>query len=226
MKRFFQGAIGAAILSLTVISTGFAAGTNQSTNASTNTSVKVTVTKWPFYVYKDGFDRANHFVASGWMGDFGAIKYTDKWISNPKSGKSCIRIDYTGKRTQGAGWGGIYWQEPALNWGNLDGGFDLTGAQSVYFWARGEQGGEQMEFKIGGIKGKNRDSAEVSTGTLSLTKEWKLYTMNLSYYEMDNVIGGFCVVFTAQGNPQGMIFYIDEVCYDTNSVETVKATVK
>lgn len=226
MKKSGLIALFTGILVLVVSGAFYAGETNSSTNSSTNVTTKVTVKKWPFYVYKDGFDRANHFVASGWMGDFGAIKYTDKWISNPKSGKTCIRIDYSGKRTQGAGWAGIYWQEPALNWGNMDGGFDLTGAQAVSFWARGELGDERAEFKIGGIKGKNPDSASLATGTLSLTKDWKLYTFNLSSYEMNNVIGGFCVVFTAQGNPQGMTFYIDDILYDTNTVETIKASNK
>ena len=37
-------------------------------------------------------------------------------------------------------WTGIAWQNPANDWGDLPGGYDLTGAKKLTFWARGEFG--------------------------------------------------------------------------------------
>jgi hypothetical protein len=125
----------------TLTNTLLADGTNELTGKATG---------WPFYVYTDAFSRLNHFISSGWMGDIGDMKFSDKWITGPKSGKTCIRIEYSAKRSQGAGWAGIYWQDPAMNWGNIKGGYDLTGANTISFWARGEKGDETAEFKIGG----------------------------------------------------------------------------
>jgi hypothetical protein len=45
------------------------------------------------------------------------------------------------KATQGVGWMVIYWQQPPNNLGDRKGGYDLTGAKQLSFWARGEVGG-------------------------------------------------------------------------------------
>ncbi|RKY34931.1 MAG: hypothetical protein DRP78_05960, partial [Candidatus Omnitrophota bacterium] len=74
------------------------------------------------------------------MGDYGDIKYSEACKDNPYSGKTCIKITYTAEAKQGANWSGIYWQWPPNNWGEKRGGYDLTGAAKLSFWARGEKG--------------------------------------------------------------------------------------
>jgi hypothetical protein len=190
-----------------------AAGTNEMTGKAA---------QWPFFVYTEAFSRLNHFVASGWMGDINDLRFSDKWITGPKNGKTCIRIDYSAKRSQGAGWAGIYWQDPALNWGNMKGGYDLTGANTISFWARAEKDGDVAEFKVGGIKGEYRDSSSASTGQISLTTNWRRYGIDLSSYDMNTVIGGFCVVFDKQQDMSGCVIYIDDIEFDTNSIKSVR----
>lgn len=168
---------------------------------------------FPFYVYTDSFNRMNHWIASGWMGDYGDIKYNDRWNQNPMSGKTCIQIKYTGERKQGAGWAGIYWQNPANNWGTSKGGYDLSGAKKLYFYSRGEKGDELVEFKMGGITGQYSDSAGGTTGPVELTKDWKMYEIDLADMDMTFVNGGFCVVFSGDANPDGCTFYLDELYY-------------
>jgi hypothetical protein len=46
-------------------------------------------------------------------------------------------------------WGGVVWQHPANDWGDANGGFNLTGAKKLTFWARGEKGGEKVSFEFG-----------------------------------------------------------------------------
>lgn len=168
-----------------------------------------------FFVYADGAYFKNHYIPSGWMGDVGDLAFSDNYTTNPQSRRSCIRITYSALRKQGAGWAGVYWQDPANNWGNAKGGFDLTGAKKVTFWARGENGGEVVtEFKVGGITGEFSDSASVSIGPVVLTKEWKEYTIDVSKEDLSLIIGGFVFVMSAMENPQGAIFYLDEIAYE------------
>lgn len=180
---------------------------------------------FPFYVYTDKGSKLNHFVASGWMGDFGDLKINDSWNKDPLSGKTCIQIKYTGVRTQNAGWTGIYWQNPANNWGTSKGGFDLSGSKKLYFYARGEKGGEIVEFKIGGITGDYSDSTVNSTGKLELKKTWTLYTLDLEDADLSYVSGGFCFVLSSEDNPDGCAFYLDDVYYH-NTAEAVKVSSK
>ncbi len=168
-----------------------------------------------FYVYADQGYFKNHFIPSGWMGDFGDIKYNDSSTITPQSRRTCIRIIYTAQKKQGAGWAGIYWQEPANNWGNVKGGFDLTGSKKLTFYARGEKGGETIaEVKMGGIRGEYSDTATSSIGPIALTPEWKQYSIDLKDEDMSLVIGGFALVISSMDNPEGCTIYLDEIAYE------------
>ncbi len=169
----------------------------------------------PFYVYADARSINNHFIPSGWMGDYGDIKSDGTSKEDPYLGDSCIKIIYNGKATQGARWAGIYWQNPANNWGNTDKGFDLSKATKVTFWARGEKGGERIEeLKVGGIMGEFSDSDSAGIGPVILNKEWTQYSIDLKGKDMSYIIGGFCWVTNVDVNPEGATFYLDEIKYE------------
>lgn len=168
-----------------------------------------------FNVYTDRRSPNNHYIPSGWMGDYGDIKLNDMWMENPYSGTTCIRIEHLSRRSQGAGWIGIYWQNPANNWGSKRAGFDLTGAGKLSFWARGERGGEIIsEFKMGGITGEFSDSAAAGIGPAVLTREWKKYEIDLSGLDLSHVIGGFCLSTSGDDNPDGVVIYLDDIKYE------------
>lgn len=169
----------------------------------------------PFFVYKDKGSPDNHFIPSGWMGDFNDVSFNDANTENTQSGSSCIKVSYSAKASGGARWAGIYWQNPANNWGSKKGGFDLTGATSLKFWARGENGGERIEeFKIGGITGDFPDSDTAAIGPVILTKEWKEYTIDLRGKDLSYISGGFCWATNIDVNPNGVTFYLDEIVYE------------
>jgi hypothetical protein len=169
----------------------------------------------PFYVFADRSSINNHFIPSGWMGDYGDIKYDGASTEDPYLGDSCIKIIYTGKASQGARWAGIYWQNPANNWGTVDAGFDLSRASKFTFWARGAKGGERIEeFKVGGIMGEYSDSDSSGIGPVILNKEWTQYTIDLKGKDMSYIIGGFCWTTNVDVNPEGVIFYLDEIKYE------------
>lgn len=171
--------------------------------------------KAEFRVYGDKYDVKNHFIPSGWMGDYGDISIDDGYSKDVHSGKSCLKITYTAKGTQGAGWVGLYWQNPANNWGNLKGGYDLTPYKKLTFWARGEKGGEVInEFKIGGITGTYADTDSTSMGPVTLTKEWQQYEIDLKDLDLSYISGGFEFSASSRDNPDGFVVYFDDIKYE------------
>ncbi|MBL7069045.1 MAG: hypothetical protein ISS34_04235 [Candidatus Omnitrophica bacterium] len=169
-----------------------------------------------FAVYVDNGYFRNNFIPSGWMGDYGDMKFNPNWKDNVHSRKSCIRIEYTAEAKQGNRWAGIYWQNPENNWGMREGGgFDLEKAAKLTFWARGEKGGEAIrEFKMGGISGAYPDTDTASIGPVTLTQEWQQYTIDLTELDLSYIIGGFAWVASALDNPDGMVFYLDDIIYE------------
>lgn len=169
----------------------------------------------PFYIYADIGSIANHYIPSGWMGDYGDIKISQNSKEDPYFGSTCIKIDYLNRVSQGARWTGVYWQHPANNWGSVDKGMDLSKATKLTFWARGKQGGEIIEeFKTGGIMGEYSDSDTAGIGPVKLTKEWKQYTVDLTGKDLSYIIGGFCWAASLDMNPEGMTFFLDEIRYE------------
>ncbi len=170
-----------------------------------------------FEVYVDGRLPDNHYISSGWMGDYGDIKQNDQFTQDAYSGSSCIEFVYSAKKSQGQGWAGVYWQNPVNNWGSKKGGFDLTGMTKLTFWARGAKGGEKIQkFIVGGIKGAYSDSTMVEIGPIELTDQWKEYVINLTGKNLTYISGGFGWTATADLNPQGATFYIDDIRFQVD----------
>jgi hypothetical protein len=178
-----------------------------------------------FVIYTERGSRENHYIPSGWMGDYGDLKMNQGWDKNPGEGKHCIKFDYSAMRNQGAGWVGVYWQYPANNWGDKKGGMNLEGFKTLKFKARGEKGGEVIDkFMIGGITGQTEegDSDEASTDMIELTKDWKEYTIDLTGRNFSYVIGGFGWAMNADSNMNGAVFYVDEIRLVRDAVKTAK----
>lgn len=189
-----------------------------STGASKNKSVSSDLTAQErahlaFYVYSDAKSILNHYYPSGWMGDSRDLAFDQESKAYPYAGKHCIKVKYNPRGSNG--WAGIYWQQPANNWGDKQGGFNLSKATYVTFWMRGETGDEVIsEVKIGGFKGQYPDSASVAIKNIKLTKEWKLYWIDLKGKKLSYIAGGFSFVVTKKNNPNGCTFYIDEIRYE------------
>jgi hypothetical protein len=186
-----------------------------------------------FYVYSESGSKLNHFAESGWMGDFGDLRLDPRWNKGvakpakkaPKGKKAeseaemakdetCFKVTYSSERKQGNGWAGIFWQQPANNWGDKKGGFDLTGYSKMVFWGKGDKGGETVDkFQLGGIAGKTEegDSDDAYVGPVVLTDKWTEYSIDLTGLDLSHIIGGFMFVVNADTNPNGCVFYIDEV---------------
>jgi hypothetical protein len=171
----------------------------------------------PFIVYQDK-DSPNRFVPSGYMPTGECIKMDDAWMNNCEEGKSCVKVDYdVACSSKGRHWAGIYWLNPADNWGDRKGGYNLTGAKKLVFWARGEKGGEKIaEFRIGGV-GQGReypDSDTASIGPVILPKQWKEYEIDLRDKDLTYISGGFAWIANVDDNPSSCTFYIDNIRYE------------
>jgi hypothetical protein len=172
----------------------------------------------PFIVYKDKGSFDGRFVPSGYMPTGECIKMEDSWHVDCQEGKSCIKITYDVACSQkGRHWAGIYWLHPADNWGNEKGGYNLTGAKRLVFWARGDKGGERIaEFKLGGVGQAQEypDSDTASIGPVILSKQWKEYEIDLRGKDLRSISGGFAWVANVDDNPSSCIFYLDNIRYE------------
>ena len=168
-----------------------------------------------FYIYSEKGAPTNHFVPSGWMGDYGDLKLDDGSKDNPQAGSTAIKWTYSAQARQGANWAGAFWQSPANNWGEKAGGYDLTAYKRLTFWARGAKGGETIStVKVGGIVGEHGDSDSQEMGPVILTKDWKKYTISLKDKTLTNIIGGFAWSASRDDNPDGFVIYFDEIRFE------------
>lgn len=173
--------------------------------------------KYPFYIYADAASLENHFIPSGYMGDYSDIKINEQSKDSPYSGDTCLQVTYKDDRTQGQGWAGVYWMNPANNWATVPkAGFSLSKAAKLTFWAKGVKGGESVRFQVGGIfNGPYPDSDTATVGPVTLTKDWQQFTIDLRGKDLSYVIGGFCWATDLDSNPGGIVFYLDEIKYET-----------
>lgn len=178
------------------------------------------------YIYSDGDSPYNHFVPGGYMGDTGDIQIDGSNEKNPKLGNSSIRVMYSAK---GNGpnacdyappckWAGLYWQQPANNWG-VDKiwektGIDLSAYSRLKFWARSENSCT-FEFKVGGIIGDYGDSLTFPRGiAVKLLPEWQEYEIDLESADLSYIIGGFVWSTSWEKCPGGTTFYLDEIRFE------------
>ncbi|MFN6053732.1 MAG: hypothetical protein ACK47R_23120, partial [Planctomycetia bacterium] len=110
------------------------------------------------------------------------------------------------------------WQNPEQDWGDKKGGFNLTGAKRLVFFARGEQGGEEVTFGFGLIGQEKRyfDTAKRSTGKIRLGKDWQKYQINLDDLKanenLERIKIGFVWTVASTGKPT--VFYLDDIQWE------------
>ncbi len=166
----------------------------------------------PSAIYTDSGTFQESYVPAGWMGDSASVQMVEDCRENPRSGETCMKWIYDTRGMKIHSWAGVYWQFPAANWGNIDGGYDLSKAKSISFWARGKTGKEIIEFKAGGIYGVFPDTMEVHLNSIKLTREWKKYELDFSDADRRHVNGGFCWVAKLEGQKTSeVVFYLDDI---------------
>lgn len=165
-------------------------------------------------------------IPAGWMSGGGnpALYLSLNSGKNCTPGSSCIELVYQ-KR---GGWGGIYWWPPGCGpsgtpdaWERLRTGqcaIDLKRATGIHeftrlsFWARGQRGGESVEFKIGGHD--IPPTPERSLGSRSLTTEWTQYFIDLEGVDLSKAAGLFAWTASDLNNPQGATFSLQDIRFE------------
>lgn len=162
----------------------------------------------PFVIYSE-CGAKEPYAPSGWMGTTESIELDVCSDNNPHSGESCIKFTFT----LGA-WGGVAWQDPPEDWGEMEGGYNIDGAKKLTFWARGEEGGEKATFGMGGLPASKPypDSGTAKRENVRLRKDWKPYSISLSGKKLDCIKTGFSV--TVEGEKDPVTVYIDDVQYE------------
>jgi len=115
---------------------------------------------------------------------------------------------------------------PLPNFGTVaDAGFDLSGATTLRFWARGQTGGEEIEFFVAGVGWNPATVMPVEPfpdssprhpgpGTITtLTSDWQRYEIDVSGLDLSYVLGGFGWVTNDSQNPGGAVFFLDDIEY-------------
>jgi len=166
------------------------------------------------------------FVSSGFMGDgnmagpitmvpakMGDSTDCNGMRSSSTAQGSCHVVTYAPPASGGMGWGGVYWQYPANNWGTKAGYAVPAGAKKVTFQAKGAKGGEKVQFLAGGIVGAMQpytDSIKATT-TVTLTTTWAAYSIDLTGQSYTSVLGGFGWTMTAMDAGTSGGFFVDDV---------------
>jgi hypothetical protein len=166
-------------------------------------------TTLPLTVYAEETDPPT-YIPAGWMGDTKSIKLNPAWTDQPHSGKTCLRCDFEADKN----WGGVVWQSPAGDWGERGGGYDLTGAKKLTFWARGEKGGETVSFEFGTLA-KPKKFFDTATGKIdkaSLTKDWQRHEIDVSGKDLTRIKTGFVWTLASPGQP--VTFYLDDIRWE------------
>jgi hypothetical protein len=116
---------------------------------------------------------------------------------------------------------------PVADFGMHDAGHDLTGATRLTWWARGEQGGETVEFGTAGLgyseegipEAPYPDSSPRIAMPVLLTAEWQQFSLDLDGLDLSRIACGFEWVAAGWANPgaEEVVFFVDEVRFEFDS---------
>ena len=167
----------------------------------------VPIVELPFYVYKDGTD--DPYYASAYMGNYKAMNVNISSGDEVYSGSGALKLTYT----LGYDWYGLALVDPANDWGEILGGYDISGAKSFSFWAKADT--DNVKASVGfGLIEKDKpfpDTAKKSID-IELGKEWKKYTISTKKLDLSCIRSGFTIF--ASGYGIGYSIYIDEVVFE------------
>lgn len=161
----------------------------------------------PFYVYKDNGDLP--YAPSGYMGNYEAIDVALDHTEGAHSGSTCIKISYKARDN----WYGVGFVDPANDWGDILGGYDLSGAKTFRFWAKASMDGVKATIGFGLI---DKDKPFPDTGKKSvdvvLTTEWKEYTIKTKKVDLSCIRSGLVLFSSSDGFSHEI--YLDEVVFE------------
>ena len=196
-------------------------------------------------VYTDDGAAGNHFLVRARLSSFdddgqpeaaarAVPAMQEDSTDRPYSGATCIRASFRSQLVRGLpNWGAwVFMQgvqrdggKPEPNWGKTsDAGMNLSGATRLTFRARGEKGGERVEFFALGVgwdadrgqrSAPHADSSPALKKKVTLSTEWRSYSIDLRKANLSYVLGGFGWAANAGANGlRDIAFYLDDIRYE------------
>lgn len=204
-----------------------------------------------FVVYEDVSSAGNHFHVYAKIPDGTApVEMNGSFISSPSSqhhpGATVIRCEF--RKDTLYPFAGFYLQNgilptgvysPLPNFGATpNAGINLSGAKTLSFWVKGNKGGEKIDFFMGGV-GRNAQSGDstqpypdssprypalvpFALNAYILDTTWQKIYINVSSLNLSYVLGGFAWVAKLSNNPEGAVFYLDDIQYEFNDTAVTR----
>jgi hypothetical protein len=166
-------------------------------------------------------------LPAGWMSGGGAPEQfisLEGWRDGCRTPEPCLRLTYK----SGGMWAGVCWWPDTCGtsgtpvaWGLVKSGrcgIDLPRASGLKeinrltFWAKGEQGRETAEFKVGASDIQPRPGRTL--GLVTLKTNWTRYEIDLKEVDLSNATGLFFWLATDHENPRGATFYLDDIKFE------------
>lgn len=156
-------------------------------------------------------DLTENFTLAGYSGDMDAVTADEDWDEGCHSDALCTRIVYA--PAQGTrGWAGNLWVD--VLYPLYSQGVNLEAVGRLTFWAKGDKGGERVEFRVGAAEGVTPQPA-FSSGVLTLQPFWQQYSIEITEHtQLDHVFSGFMWITSDKLNPEGCIFYLDDMQFE------------
>jgi hypothetical protein len=161
----------------------------------------------PFYIYKDNEDLP--YIPSGYMGNYKALVVDLNYEEEVYSGKTSIKISYNARDN----WYGVGFVDPANDWGDILGGYDISGAKTFSFWAKAND--TNIKARIGfGLIDKDKpypDSAKELVDVV-LTTKWKKYTIKTKKVDLSCIRSGLVLFSSSNGFSHEI--YLDDIVFE------------
>lgn len=161
----------------------------------------------PFYVYQDG--KNNPYAATAFMGNHKAISVDIVNDEHSYSGNAALKISYSADFD----WYGLGLVDPANDWGEILGGYDVSGAKKFSFWAKASK--KSVTATIGfGLIGRDKpfpDTAKKSI-EVKLTTKWKKHSISTKKLDLSCIRSGLTIFSSSFGSGQDL--FIDDVVFE------------
>ncbi|WP_111683974.1 glycoside hydrolase family 2 TIM barrel-domain containing protein [Winogradskyella tangerina] len=168
---------------------------------------KVPKVELPFYVFKDNSELP--YLPTGYMGNYKALNVDLNEKKEVHSGETAIKITYS----EESGWYGIAFVDPANDWGEILGGYDISGAKTFSFWAKSKFSGVVVRLGFGLIEDdKPFPDTSIKLEEIKLNSEWTKYTFKIKREDLSCIRSGLVMFASSYGYPQTI--YIDDVVFE------------
>jgi hypothetical protein len=162
----------------------------------------------PFYVYKNAADQTP-YAPSAYMGNYKAIELDLNCKDEVHSGESSIKIRYNARDN----WYGIGFVDPANDWGDILGGYDISGAKTLSFWAKTSETKLKATAGFGLIeKEKPFPDTGKKSEEFTLTKKWKKFTIEIKNIDLSCIRTGFVIFSSSNGFPHDI--FLDDIVFE------------